>query len=98
MSEFENPQRLVPGRQPTLDDIHALLAAATPHFAGQLGVRIARLIADLPADSKIRIEGERGIAALRELALHGAVQGHAPAAGVETLASVTPVSASDAQI
>jgi hypothetical protein len=40
--------------EPTRDDIDALVAPATPHFAYQLRARIEELVKDLPEDSEIR--------------------------------------------
>ena len=66
MSEYEQPERLE--REPTLEDIHQLMGASTPHFALQIRNRIRTLIAGLPADHPARIEGEREIARLDRLA------------------------------
>lgn len=70
MSEAERPDRLAPGRPVTIEDIRALAGPATPHFALQIRNRIRRLIADLPADDPVRVEGERHIERLEELAKH----------------------------
>jgi hypothetical protein len=70
MSEAERPDRLDPARGVTVDDIKELAGPSTPHFALQIRNRIRRLIADLPADDPARIEGEREIARLDELARH----------------------------
>ena len=67
MSEYENPARLQ--REPTVEDVHQLMGASTPHFALHLRERIRTLIAGLPADHPARIEGEREIARLDEVAL-----------------------------
>jgi hypothetical protein len=40
--------------EPTRDDIDALVAPATPHFAYQLRARIDELVKDLPEASEIR--------------------------------------------
>ena len=69
MSESERPDRLT-GREISVDDIRALAGPATPHFSLQIRNRIARLIADLPAGHPARVEGERQIARLTELAEH----------------------------
>lgn len=66
MSEFERPDRLT--SEPTIDDIRALAGPATPHFALQVRNRIRRLIEPLAADHPARIEGERQIEHLDELA------------------------------
>ena len=70
MSESENPRLLAPDRQVTPEDIRALAGASTPHFALQVRNRIRRLIEPLPADHPARIEGEKKIAALEDLAEH----------------------------
>ena len=68
MSEAENPSLLSPGHEVTVEDIRALAGASTPHFALQVRNRIRRLIEPLPADHPARLEGERRIAALEQLA------------------------------
>ena len=70
MSEAERPDRLASGRRITVEDIHALAGAATPHFALQIRNRIRRLIEDLPPSDPARIEGERHIERLTDLARH----------------------------
>jgi hypothetical protein len=40
--------------EPNRDDIDALVAPATPHFAYQLRARIEELVEGLPDDSEIR--------------------------------------------
>ncbi len=70
MSEAESPDLLAPDRAVTVEDIRALAAASTPHFALQVRNRIRRLIEPLPADDPARAEGERKIAELEELAEH----------------------------
>ena len=66
MSEFEQPQRLE--REPTVEDIRQLMGASTPHFALQLRNRIQNLITGLAPDHPARVEGEREVARLNELA------------------------------
>ena len=78
MSEFEQPQRTE--REPTLEDIRQLSGASTPHFALHLRNRIQNLITGLPPDHPARVEGEREIARLDEIALGaerrgGAIEG-----------------------
>ena len=75
MSEAEHPARLTPGRDVAVDDIRALVAAATPHFALQVRNRIAKLVRELPADHPARLEGERAIAHLQGIAVTGEVRG-----------------------
>jgi hypothetical protein len=70
MSERERPQRLDPSHQVTVEDIRELAGPSTPHFALQIRNRIQRLIEPLPADHPARIEGERQIEKLDELAQH----------------------------
>ncbi len=70
MSEAENPNLLGGAHEITAEDIRALSGASTPHFALQVRNRIQRLIEPLPADHPARLEGERRIAALEDLAEH----------------------------
>jgi len=78
VSEFEQPDRLE--REPTLEDVRQLMGASTPHFALQLRNRIRTLIEGLPAEHPARVEGEREIARLEELAYgserRGPIQEH----------------------
>lgn len=68
MSESERPDRL--SREITAEDIRTLAGPATPHFSLQIRNRIARLIANLPPAHPARVEGERQIERLTELAGH----------------------------
>ncbi len=70
MSETESPELLAPTHEVTANDIRALASASTPHFALQVRNRILRLIGPLPPDHPARIEGERTIARLEDLAEH----------------------------
>jgi hypothetical protein len=70
VSEAERPDLLAPGHQVTAEDVRALTGAVTPHFALQVRNRVRRLIDPLPADHPARVEGERKIAELEELARH----------------------------
>ena len=74
MSEAENPN-VLQGHDVTVEDIRVLAGASTPHFALQVRNRIRRLIEPLPADHPARIEGERRIAALEDLAEHSGEPG-----------------------
>jgi hypothetical protein len=78
MSEYERPDRFE--REPTVEDVRQLMGASTPHFALQLRNRIRTLIDGLPADHPARVEGEREIARLDQLALgserRGPIQAH----------------------
>jgi len=89
MSQAENPDRLRPGREVTVDDVRQLMGASTPHFALQLRERIRKLIRDLPAGHPARIEGEREIARLDRLAYAGEVRGHAAEPGLTPMPSVS---------
>jgi hypothetical protein len=70
MSESENPQLLGSEKEITVEDIRALAGPVTPHFALQVRNRIRRLIEPLAPDHPARLEGERQIARLEELARH----------------------------
>ena len=78
MSEFERPDRFE--REPTVEDVRQLMGASTPHFALHLRNRIRTLIAGLPEGHAARVEGEREIARLEQLAFgserRGPVQPH----------------------
>jgi hypothetical protein len=67
MSEYERPDRST--REPTVEDVRQLMGASTPHFALQLRNRIRTLIEGLPPDHPARVEGEREIARLDQIAL-----------------------------
>ena len=41
-------------REPTRDDVDALVGPATPHFAYQLRARVRELVADLPESHEVR--------------------------------------------
>jgi hypothetical protein len=78
LSQAEDPRRLSsPHGTPevTVEDVRQLMGASTPHFALQLRNRIRNLIVDLPADHPARVEGEREIARLEQLALMGEQRG-----------------------
>jgi hypothetical protein len=70
LSEAENPELLTQAERVTAEDIRTLAGASTPHFALQVRNRIRRLIEPLPADHPARLEGERKIVALEDLAKH----------------------------
>ncbi len=89
MSQAEHPDRLRAGREVTVDDVRQLMGASTPHFALQLRERIRKLIRGLPAGHPARIEGEREIARLDELAFDGEIRGHVAEPGLTPLPSVT---------
>jgi hypothetical protein len=70
VSEAERPDRLDPSHEVSVEDVRALAGPATPHFALQIRNRIRRLIAPLPDGHPAKVEGEREIARLEELARH----------------------------
>jgi hypothetical protein len=78
VSEYERPDRYQ--REPTVEDVRELMGASTPHFALQLRNRIRTLVGHLPADHPARVEGEREIARLEQIALgserRGPIQTH----------------------
>jgi hypothetical protein len=55
-------------REPSKDDVDALVGPATPHFAPHLRARIEELIESLPADHPLRRYGEEKIELLQRLA------------------------------
>jgi len=85
MSEFEREDRLE--REPTIEDLRQLMGASTPHFALQLRNRILNLIASLPPDHPIRLEGEREIRRLDRLAVDGEHRG-TPSEGLVEMPSL----------
>jgi hypothetical protein len=78
VSEYERVDRV--SREPTVEDVRQLMGASTPHFALQIRNRIRNMIDGLPEGHPARIEGEREIARLEELAFgaedRGFQQGH----------------------
>ncbi len=54
-------------REPTRDDVDALIGPATPHFAYQLRARVHELIEDLPEDHPVRRYGEEQMELLDRL-------------------------------
>jgi hypothetical protein len=70
MSESENPELLTQAQEIAPEDIRALAGPSTPHFALQVRNRIRRLIEPLPPQHPARLEGERQIAKLEDLAEH----------------------------
>src|SRR5947209_13875849 len=91
MSQAEDPARLARkqrAQEVTVEDVRQLMGASTPHFALQLRERIARLIAGLPAGHPARVEGDREIARLNELAYAGEVRGEGLEEGERPLPSL----------
>ena len=54
-------------REPTRDDVDALVGPATPHFAYQLRARVRELIMDLPDNDPVRHYGEEKMELLDRL-------------------------------
>jgi hypothetical protein len=54
-------------REPTRDDIDALVGPATPHFAYQIRARVEELVAGLPEGHPVRQYGEEQMALLDRL-------------------------------
>jgi hypothetical protein len=89
VSEAENPERLQPDREVTVDDVRQLIGASTPHFALQLRNRIAKLIRHLPPDHPARLEGEREIDRLERLGYDGETRGEVEVDDLDPLPSLT---------
>ncbi len=89
MAEAEQPARLRPDRQVTVDDVRQLMGGSTPHFALQLRDRIRGLITGLASDDPARRLGEQEIARLERLGFTGEVRGTPAQDGVGTLKSVS---------
>jgi hypothetical protein len=90
MSQAEEPERRhnAEAGHVSVEDVRELMGASTPHFALQLRERIRALIADLPAGHPARVEGEREIARLDQLAIAGEVRGEAQDVGERPLPSL----------
>ena len=88
MAQAEQPERLRPGHQVTVDDVRQLMGGSTPHFALQLRNRIRALIRTLPAEDPARIMGEQEIARLERLGFTGEVRGEDGQDGMRPLGSV----------
>ena len=88
MSQAEHPDRLQAGHETTVEDVRQLMGASTPHFALQLRQRIRSLIRNLPPGHPARVEGEREIARLDEIAFVGEIRGHPAEDGLPPLPSV----------
>ncbi|MEA2347633.1 MAG: hypothetical protein QOG62_1420 [Thermoleophilaceae bacterium] len=69
MSEYEQPA--LAGREVTVEDVRKLMGASTPHFSLQIRNRIRHLIAGLPPGHPARMEGEREITRLEQIAFDG---------------------------
>lgn len=95
MSEYPDPERSSADHVITLEDIRALSAPSTPHFSQHLRTRIQALIRRLPSDHPARLEGERQIARLNEIAFDGEIRGRSTEDGLPPLASVSAPAAAD---
>ena len=51
----------------TIEEIDALVAPATPHFAYQIRARVRELVLDLPEDNPVRRHAEEKMALLDRL-------------------------------
>ena len=76
------------GREVTVEDVQQLMGASTPHFALQLRNRIRHLIDRLPAGHPVRVEGEREIARLDEIARGGERRGKPAEPGLRPMPSI----------
>ena len=85
MSESEHPERLQRGHEVTVEEVRQLMGASTPHFALHLRNRIRKLIDPLPLDHPARVEGEREIERLNEVALGAEARGPAAPEGEDDL-------------
>ena len=65
-------------REPTRDDVDALVGAATPHFALQIRARVRELVARLPESSDVRKYAEQQIDLLGRLALSSSKAAEGP--------------------
>jgi hypothetical protein len=54
-------------REPTRDDVDALVGPATPHFAYQIRARVHELVSGLPEDDPVRRYGEEQMRRLDRL-------------------------------
>jgi len=68
VSELERADRLTGERPITVEDIRALAGPSTPHFSLQVRNRIAQMIEGLPEGDPVRVEGEKQIERLTQLA------------------------------
>jgi len=55
-------------REPTKEDVDALVGPATPHFAPQLRARVEELVRDLPEPHPVRQYAQARIEVLERLA------------------------------
>jgi hypothetical protein len=62
-------------REPTRDDIDALVGPATPHFAYQIRARVKELVSGLPGEHPVRQYAEEQMARLDRLG-HASSKAH----------------------
>src|SRR3954452_9420951 len=67
--------RLMPQGEPTIDQIDALVAPATPHFAYQLRARVEELVLDLPEEHEVRRYADEQMELLDRLG-HASTKAH----------------------
>jgi hypothetical protein len=84
-------------REPTKDDVDALVGPATPHFAFQLRARVRQLVRDLPEEHPVRRYGEEQMELLDRLGYASSKAEEGPLEpstriGWETLPSHAPAS------
>ncbi len=89
MAEAEQPERLAPDRQVTVDDVRQLMGASTPHVALQLRHRIRKLLRGLPPEDPARLLGLQEIARLERLGFDGETRGEPAQQGQRALRSVS---------
>jgi hypothetical protein len=89
MAQAEQPERLRPERQVTVDDVRQLMGASTPHFALQLRERLRKLVAGLEPTDPARRAAEHEIARLEAIAFTGEVRGEPEQEGMRALPSVS---------
>jgi hypothetical protein len=65
----------MPEREPTREQIDALVGPATPHFAYQLRARVQELVLDLPENHELRRYAEEQMALLDRLG-HASSKAH----------------------
>jgi hypothetical protein len=85
VSEYEQPERLE--REPTVEDVRALMGPSTPHFALHIRNRLRTLVEGLPPDHPARVEADREIGRLDRIAFEGEHRG-AQGAGEPELPSI----------
>lgn len=95
MSEFESPERAA--GTVSIDDVHELMGASTPHFAMHIRARLQRLVKDLPEEHPARLLAQSEISRLGQIAVGGEKRGSkvpgesrlSPEQPITTLASDT---------